>query len=213
MPSSTLFWHLVTRLGEIQIVLPAALISSLPVLANPRTRAFAMRWLGALALAISLTTATKLAFIGWGLGIGSLDFTGISGHAMMASSVYPLLFAFWTSRWPGHVQRAAFFCGCILALLVGVSRLEVHAHSVSEVMAGLALGLAVGVVCTWRRPLPARVSSPVVQVLIMTWILITPQHTPQSPTHQWVTRLSLALAGRDTPYTRADMLRNTRQAL
>ena len=37
------------------------------------------------------TTASKVAFIGWGLGLSALDFTGISGHAMIASAVYPLL--------------------------------------------------------------------------------------------------------------------------
>ena len=207
-----MFWHLVTRLGEMQIVLPAALLASWPAFRRPETRSFAWRWLGALALAIALTTATKLAFIGWGLGISAINFTGISGHAMMAASVYPVLLALLASKWSKNIQWMAFFCGVALAILVGYSRLQVHAHSASEVIAGLVLGAAVCAACVWRQPLPQQATGPVVQCLVLAWMLLTPIHTPQAKTHQLVTRLSLALAGHDTPHTRADLLRRASHA-
>lgn len=210
METSVLFWHLVTRLGEMQIVLPAALLASWPALRCPDTRAFALRWFGALAIAIALTTATKLAFIGWGIGISAINFTGISGHAMMAASVYPVLLLLLASRWRKDLQWAAFCCGAALALLVGFSRLQVHAHSASEVIAGLAVGAAVCAAAVWRATLPRQVTGLIFQSLVLAWMVLTPVHTPQANTHQWVTRLSLALAGHDTPHTRAQLLRRAK---
>jgi hypothetical protein len=84
-------WTVVTRLGEAQILLPALVSVSAWLawrVAAPRTAAW---WLGLTAVAALVTTATKLAFIGWGLGSAPLDFTGLSGHAMFAAAVLPLL--------------------------------------------------------------------------------------------------------------------------
>ena len=207
MESATLFWHLATRLGEMQIVLPSALVASWPALRNADARAFIVRWWSALALAIALTTVSKLAFIGWGLGIAALDFTGISGHAMMAASVYPVMLALLASRASAGLQKIAFWGGVTLAVLVGVSRLQVHAHSPSEVIAGLALGAAVCGFSLWHRPLPQCAAGWICQTLVLAWVLLSPMKTPQVPTHFLVTRLSLALAGHDTPHTRAELLR------
>src|SRR5438128_493159 len=87
------FWFFVTRLGEAQILLPAALLFSWWLARRVATRPLVQWWLGLLAGAAAITTATKLAFLGWGIGIAALDFTGISGHAMFAAAVYPLLTA------------------------------------------------------------------------------------------------------------------------
>lgn len=211
MEGAALFWHLVTRLGEMQIVLPAALIASWPALKRLETRPFALRWLGALAIAIAVTTATKLAFIGWGLGIGALNFTGISGHAMMAASVYPVMLALLATNGSIQLQKIAFAIGAALALLVGVSRLQVQAHSASEVIAALILGAIVSSFPVWRRPMPQRATGWVYQVLVVAWVLLSPMNTPQVRTHFFVTRLSLALAGHDKPHTRAELLRRAHQ--
>ncbi len=202
-----MFWHAVTRLGEIQIILPAALIAIWPALKKPDTRIFALRWLSALAVAIALTTATKLAFIGWGIGSGALNFTGISGHAMMSASVYPLLLALLASNGAQPLQKVAFACGTVLALLVGVSRLQVQAHSVSEVAAALILGAAVTSFTVWHRPLPQRATGLVCQALVLAWVLLSSMSAPPIRTHILVTRLSLTLAGHDKPHTRAELLR------
>jgi hypothetical protein len=47
----------------------------------------AIRWPSLFTLAALLVVSTKIAFEAWGIGIGALDFTGISGHAMTATSV------------------------------------------------------------------------------------------------------------------------------
>jgi hypothetical protein len=89
-------------LGEVQLLLPAALLTCLALLNLQDTRLLAVRWLQALSVAAGLTLASKMAFIGWGLGSAAFNFTGISGHAMFASAVYPFLAATLTCRLPSQ---------------------------------------------------------------------------------------------------------------
>lgn len=202
------FWHLLTRLGEMQILLPAALLTCLPLLREPSAKAFVARWWLAVGLAAVLTTATKLAFIGWGLGISALNFTGISGHAMFAAAVYPVMAALLASRLAPALQRLAFVAGVALALGIGISRIEVGAHSMAEVIAGLVLGGWVTLAAVVRSQVPRDATRPSIQLLVIAWMVLMPLHTPQSRSHYFVTRLSLLLSGHDMPHTRAELLRN-----
>ncbi|MGE6331755.1 hypothetical protein [Stenotrophomonas sp. NPDC077659] len=79
-------WKLLSSLGDSRWLLPmiAILLSSLP------RSAFKWRALMAIALTAALTLASKLAYMGWEVGIASIDFTGFSGHAAMSSAIYPV---------------------------------------------------------------------------------------------------------------------------
>ncbi len=197
---------MLTRLGEVQILLPAALLSMLVLAHNTDTRSLATNWLGLLSLASLLTLASKIAFIGWGIGSAWLDFTGLSGHTMFAAAVYPLLLGTLASRLPPWGQKAAVAAGFALALLVGMSRLEVGAHSLSEVVAGLQLGGAASAFAIARAGLPRSGIGSSLTVLVALWVLITPVHVPPLPTHSLVTRLALSLSGSPVPHTRRAML-------
>jgi membrane-associated phospholipid phosphatase len=133
-------WHLLTRLGEMTLLMPAALLAALLLWHDDITRPLAQRWLTWLGVGALLTTATKLAFMGWGVGIAELDFTGVSGHAMFAAAIYPTLAVTLASRLSPLWQRVWLALGVLLAVAVGFSRIEVGAHSISEVIAGLAVG-------------------------------------------------------------------------
>jgi membrane-associated phospholipid phosphatase len=200
------YWHLLTRLGEVQILLPAALLAMLVLAHRADTRPLATTWLGLLCLTALLTTASKIAFIGWGIGSATLDFTGISGHTMFAAAVYPLLLGTLTSRLPPWGQQVAVAAGFALALLVGMSRLEVGAHSVSEVVAGLLLGGAASACAMAGAGLPRSPIGSSLTLLVALWVLITPIHIPPVPTHSLVTRLALSLSGSPVPHTRRAML-------
>jgi membrane-associated phospholipid phosphatase len=200
------YWHLLTRLGEVQILLPAALLAMLVLAHRADTRPLATTWLGLLTLSALLTTASKIAFIGWGVGSAELDFTGISGHTMFAAGVYPLLLGTLASRLPPWGQKMAVAIGFALALLVGLSRMEVGAHSISEVLAGLLLGGAASAAAMARTSLPRALMGSSLTVLVALWVLITPVHVPPLPTHSLVTRLALSLSGSPVPHTRRDML-------
>lgn len=208
-----LFWHQLTRFGEIQLILPAALLAIVLLSRRAQTRPLAAWWLGTLAVAVLATTASKVAFIGWGLGIPELDFTGISGHAMISSAVYPLLMGTLASRLPPTWQKGAVAAGFVLALMVGISRVEIGVHSVSEVVAGLLLGGAVSVIAIAKASLPRDVVGPVLAIVVGVWLVFLPLHAPQLQTHSWVTELSLRLSGNITPNTRSDMLQRLRSRL
>ena len=204
------FWHLITRLGEAEILLPAALLTAAALFARRRTRNLALGWVLMLSLAVTLTTASKLAFIGWGLGWAAINFTGVSGHAMFSSAIYPVLML---TLVPGRSRRRwqlSLALGCALALLVGISRLVVGAHSPSEVLAGWLLGGAVTAATLAFYETTALALRPIVPALLLAWVAVTPFQLHASQTHSLVTRLALAMSGHEAPFTRAELLRHSR---
>jgi membrane-associated phospholipid phosphatase len=215
-PQTLAAWQLFTRLGEMQLLLPAAAAVLLLMLSQPGQRSRALHWLARLSAAALLTTATKLAFIGWGIGSAALDFTGISGHALFASATHPLLLAalvsaVWSGRTPkawSNAWRLGALAGMALGGAVAVSRVVVDAHSVSEAVAGVLVGGWVGLLVLRMQPLPA---APVrwLAPLVALWLVAAPLVAPASQSHALVTRLALALSGQSRPYTR-DMLRAVR---
>jgi membrane-associated phospholipid phosphatase len=208
-PSLQPFWQFVTRLGEAQILLPAALLLAWWLARKVAARPLVQWWLALVAGAAAITTVSKLAFLGWGIGIAAIDFTGISGHAMFAAAIYPLLCAALSGSQPRAWRRAAIGAGFAVALLVGLSRLVVGAHSLSEVVAGFALGAAVSAAALALAHPPATRAPLLLPLALAAWLTVTPAHAPPSNTHGLVTRLALVLSGRDHPYTRGDLRRAT----
>jgi membrane-associated phospholipid phosphatase len=205
------YWPLFTRLGEMQLLVRAALIAIWRMGRESDARPLAAWWLLSLAIATLITTATKVAFIGWGVGIASLNFTGVSGHAMFATAIYPVLFGAFASHAKPWVQRSAIAAGFGLAALVGVSRFMVNAHSVSEIVAGLLLGGLASLTVTVLHSLPRAVMGPRSALVVSIWLLIGMLSAPVSPSHSLVTRLALSIAGKQVPYTREDLLKKVWQ--
>jgi membrane-associated phospholipid phosphatase len=202
------FWSFVTRLGEMQILLPAALLAAWALLqAGPAGRGLLGAWLLPLVAAVLLTTASKVAFIGWGWGLPQMDFTGVSGHAMFAAAIYPLLAVALVPAPRRGLRVVALVAAALLALLVGVSRCRMGVHSESEVAAGLLLGAAVPLWAFARAGLAPGALRPWAPLLAGVWLVLTPLHAPASQSHALVTRLALALAGHQQPYLREPWLR------
>jgi membrane-associated phospholipid phosphatase len=205
-----LAWQLLTRLGELQILLPAMLVAAWTIRRDaPR---LAGRWLVAIGAAIGLTTASKIAFIGYGWGVPALDFTGVSGHTMMSASVLPMLLQLATPAAPGRARYAGFAAGAILALAVAASRLQLHTHSFSEVAAGVALGASVSALALAAGEAPRLRLPRVLAFGLVAAVLLAALAAPPARTHDAVTRLALALSGRPQPYTRGQMHRDQREA-
>jgi membrane-associated phospholipid phosphatase len=199
-------------LGEAQILIPVALLASLLLWQKAEAKPLALWWWFYLGLATLLTTATKVAFIGWGLGIAELNFTGVSGHAMFAAAIYPILLGTVASQASTTGQSFAIATGFIVALLVGISRVLIGAHSDSEVLIGLLLGGAASTLAMMHTRLPrALIGGPIIPVIIFVWLLIMPIQAPPTQTHSMVTNLSLALAGSTVAHTRNEMLNKRRR--
>lgn len=199
-------WHLLTRLGEAQILLPAAALTMIAWCTRAKTRNLALGWLLLIITAAVITTASKVAFMGWGIGWAAINFTGISGHAMFAAAIYPILMVtFLSGQWRGN-RQLSLALGCALAVLVGVSRIEVGAHSWSEVLAGWAVGGAVTAAALAFSSASVVLIRPVVPVILLAWVAVMPFELHASPTHALVTRLAMAMSGNETPFKRSDLI-------
>lgn len=207
------FWLSLTRLGEAQILLPVMLALLGWLAWRGRHSRLALAWLLSTGLAALITTASKLAFIGYGIGWAAADFTGFSGHAMFAAAILPPLCGLAAAGRAG-LARWGVLLGCALAGVVALSRVAVQAHSWSETLLGLALGLAASAL-TLRlaQPLPALGWAPRhLAGVLAAWALLAVSAAPPSRTHDWVTRLALAQSGRSQPYKRWQMHRDHRLA-
>ena len=203
------FWAAVSALGESRLVLPVALIAMMVVAMSERPPV--LNWLWALAIAGTAVLMSKLAFLGWGIGWAAIDFTGISGHSMVSASVYPVLGYAIGNRYSRRAATLLAVAGALFALLIGVSRLVLGAHSVSEVILGLAVGAMVSGVVLARWPvgrLGLRMGAVVLAFLVST--MASYSVAPKLRTHDVVVALALALSGQGTPYTRDHLHRAAR---
>jgi len=198
-----LFWHLLTRLGEAQIALPLGAGAAVVLWLRGSGRPLVMRWVIALTFAIGLTTASKIAFIGWGIGWSAIDFTGISGHTMFATAIYPVIFfVFVSGQWRLGV-RGALMLGYGLAFMIGVSRIAVGAHSPAEVVAGLLIGAGASAWAMSGSEFGFKWSWSWAPLLMSAWLGLAMFAMPPSQSHSLVTRLALKLSGHSVPYFRA----------
>lgn len=207
------FWPLFTRLGEAQILLPLVTVAALWLWLGAGLGAATRQWLISIACAVALTTGSKLAFIGWELGVADWDFTGISGHAACSAASLPVLA--WTLMCgrAKAAQRWAVGLGFALAALVAWSRLEVSAHSASESLSGFALGsLASAISLQGLRSASAillpdqqRMAPMWLQTAVVASLLLLPVGAPRSRSHDWITALSVKLSGRSQPFMRQDL--------
>ncbi|HEY5798706.1 MAG TPA: phosphatase PAP2 family protein [Burkholderiaceae bacterium] len=204
-----LFWTVATNTGAMSVTgVAAAVIAICLVYAGWRKHALA--WGLLFCGLLGMVLATKVAFFGWGLGIRSLDFTGLSGHAARASAVFPVM-AYLIFRKYGRAQRiAGTLLGVALAMLASWSRVVVEAHSVSEAVSGCAAGLlAAGAALAVLRKVQGSISS--APLLLAAVLLLAPSPTASrygaaALSHRFVVNLALLLSGRDKPYTREQML-------
>ena len=206
-------WTTITSFGDFAITAPVV-VGIAGWLALAGEQRLALRWSILFVVAMTLAVATKVAFIGWGIGIRSLDFTGISGHALRAAMVMPVLSCLilqGASR-AGRVFGVAL--GLLFAGLVGLSRLALHVHSVSEVASGLLLGGAASLYFIRRA---GRLQTHVprrIRIACSLALLLVAPHAQPAPTQRWLTKATLYISGHDKPFRRADWqaAKITRQA-
>lgn len=201
-------WHGVSSLGSTVMTVPIAVVLAVWLALAGHWRS-ALRWCVWFGLAMVLVVASKLAFIGWGLGSAALDFTGISGHASRAALVYPLLFYLALAKPARAAQPAGSFrselglwVGLLLALLVALSRVMVNAHSGAEMLAGWLLGSAVALLFVRSLPGTGVLISP--RWLLASTLLVLFVSPAVQPVQAEVpiTRLALLLSGHTQPFER-----------
>jgi membrane-associated phospholipid phosphatase len=201
------FWHTFTSLGDSGFLLPAALLVGLWLFLRPHTRTAACQWALMFGACGFVVMVSKIAFMGWGIGSARFNFTGFSGHTALATSVWPVLLWVAASRASRRWRLAAAVLGWCLAIGIGVSRLALEAHSLSEVVAGAMLGTVVSAGFLWLQgpapaPTPGRRWPLVAAVVLMA---LASQGRP-APTQDALALIAAKLANRERPYTRAELL-------
>lgn len=194
-------WLKLTSFGGIVVTAPAAAAITAWLMMGRAWR-LAAWWCVLFIGGMALVVATKIAFIGWGLGIRSLDFTGISGHAMRATAVYPVLFYLLLLRTPPLVRMLGVAMGFGVAIAIDISRVVIHAHSISEAVAGFVLGALISVI--FLRSAPLLKAYPVSRWALSAGLLavVAATYLKPVPTERWIEDVTLAVSGHDQPFTR-----------
>lgn len=202
MPFEVNFWPALTDLGDSALLLPAILVVALWLLIN-RAWWMSLCWLGLVGVAIGLVALTKIAFIGWDVGIESLDFTGISGHATLAMSVLPLVGWLLGGRQSRLARSGLTLVFVLVAMLIGVSRVSLGYHSPSEVVAGIVTGGLVsgGFFVITRRSRRSEPGYRWVPALLILVLLIS-GHGDRAPSEHLLTAIALSVSGHSQPYQR-----------
>ena len=211
------YWRAFTWLGDSGLLLPASLLIVLLLAWSRETRVTALLWCVVFGIGSLVIMVSKLAFMGWGVGSPRLNFTGFSGHTAIATSVWPVLLwlaaAQWTTRRPHVLSPArglqiAALCGWALGAAIGISRLALYAHSLSEVVGGFLLGFAVSatfLALVRHRPQP-KFPWPVAAAGLVLPLFVLQPGTP-APTQDLLEVIAVRMAGTTQPYTREELLR------
>jgi len=143
-------WLAIGNLGDAALTLPLAAICFAWLTRSMHGWRIALWWVVLLAVAMLVVGLTKVLYAGCGLQIRSMNFRMISGHTMLAATVWPMacllmLHDGWNVR-PGP----ALLPGLALAATIGFARVREDAHSASEVIVGWMLGVLVTVMLLKR---------------------------------------------------------------
>jgi len=202
------WWSHLSALGGLNVTASLALAIG-AWLVGARSWRLALAWCLLFCAAMAIAAASQMAFIGWGVGIRALAFTGFSGHATRAAAVFPValyLLAEHAAIRPGDGRRdgwrsLALLLGALLAVAVALARVKVGAHSPSEAVAGCLLGLAAAGLFVARTRASREFSPQPLLIGLLAATVLLPRADPLDA-HQWLTAAALKLSGRDRVYLR-----------
>ncbi|HHG8774841.1 TPA: phosphatase PAP2 family protein [Raoultella planticola] len=202
-------WQWVSFFGDSTVLLPSAAALFIVLFLRTPSRQLAWQWGLLFGITGAIVCASKLAFMGWGLGIRELDFTGFSGHSALSSAFWPIFLWLLSARGTSSLRRASILAGYSLAGLVGYSRLVIHAHSTSEVIAGLFLGAcgsALFLLLQTRAShvADARLSWGGLLSLIVIPVVLLNTGT-KAPTQSLLGEIAVKIGPLEKPFTRADL--------
>lgn len=136
-------WLAIGNLGDAALTLPLAAVCFAWLTRSMYGWRIALSWIMLLAAAMLVVGVTKILYAGCGMQIRAMNFRMISGHTLLAATVWPMacllmLHDGWSIR-PGP----ALLPGLLLAATVGFARVHEDAHTASEVIVGWMLGVLV----------------------------------------------------------------------
>lgn len=202
-------WQWVSFFGDSTVLLPSAAAVFMVLFLRRPSRQIAWQWGLLFGITGAIVSASKLAFMGWGIGIRELDFTGFSGHTALSTAFWPIFLWLLCTRGSVALRRTAVVMGYLLAGLVGYSRLAIHAHSPSEVIAGLLLGACGSALFLLLQRNSSRVVNAqlswggVLSLIIIPVVLLN--IGTKAPTQSLLGEIAVKLGPLEKPFTRSDM--------
>ncbi|AUV52815.1 hypothetical protein B1209_08240 [Raoultella planticola] len=202
-------WQWVSFFGDSTVLLPSAAAVFMVLFLRRPSRQIAWQWGLLFGITGAIVSASKLAFMGWGIGIRELDFTGFSGHTALSTAFWPIFLWLLCARGSIVLRRTAMVIGYLLAILVGYSRLAIHAHSPSEVIAGLLLGACGSALFLLLQRNSSRVVDAqlswggVLSLIIIPVVLLNTG--AKAPTQSLLGEIAVKLGPLEKPFTRADL--------
>lgn len=207
-------WNFVTFFGDTTLLLPTAIIIFAVLRFSSRQPAVAWQWLSIYCVVGTLVCITKLAFMGWGIGSPSLDFTGISGHSALSATLWPVLLWLLTLRLPRLIHGCGVAAGFLIPLVIGYSRLVVHAHSPSEVVAGLLLGFCASTLfLSWQRRADGVELSYTKIAATLVLPLLLANTEAKAPSTAWLEHIAVMIGPLQKPFTRNDLHKRSAPAV
>ena len=197
-----LWWSHLSALGGLNVTALLAL-GVTAWLVGARCWRLALVWCLVFGGAMLVAAASQVAFIGWGVGIRALSFTGFSGHAARAAAVFPVALFLLVERQPRRVRMIAVAAGGLLAVAVALARIRVGAHSPSEALSGCMLGMGAAALFLARARAAQDCSPQPLLLGLLAATILLPRADP-AYSHQWLTAVALTLSGRDRVYLRND---------
>ena len=204
-----MLWKTLTYFGDSMLLIPTAVIIALILPWKSDNRRTVWYWIMAFGLAGLVVSVSKILFLGFGIGSARFNFTGFSGHSAMSATLWPVMLWLISGRWSSRWRIFAIGVGYVIPLMVGLSRLVIHAHSISEVLTGLLLGftLSTAFLLSQRQTALKGFSWPQIAAALLVPVLLL-GHGRIATTQQFLEQFSARLAGMEKPYTRADLFRD-----
>lgn len=204
-------WTKMIHLGDPGFTVPVAASITVALLAS-RAHRLALYWMLFFASGMLVVAFNKIAYMTWGIGVEAMAFKAVSGHATGASAILPVLFnvllvlaraaraptaapARPSALQPVALEHAGIGAGLGLAMLVAVLLVLTCAHSLSEAVAGYAIGILISIgALACAGPLqPAR---PLISLLWLAVSFVAVAWLMRSlPVAWWLVKAARLLAG------------------
>jgi len=154
----------VTVLGDSTLLLPLSAAMAV-LLWVRRSPAVALAWAVPLGLCLAGMAALKVVGHACGMEVLGTLVVSPSGHAAFGAAFYGTVGMMVGSRLRGWRRHLLLLAVAVVVVAVGITRVRLSAHSVPEVMIGLAIGTAAALAAIWAlarvavpqgpRPVPA----------------------------------------------------------
>ncbi|WP_292934516.1 membrane-associated phospholipid phosphatase [Noviherbaspirillum sp.] len=189
--------------GGTSFMLPAAAAIGAWLLVSRGYRV-ALWWSLLFLAGLGLIIASKMAFMGWGVGIPSIEFRAMSGHAYLTTSVAPVGMYLLLQGNSVKVRAVGVLLGIAFSLAMGACLAFYDFHSIPEIVGGTVIGGAVSLGFIRKSAsLPTAPVNPALLAGSALVFLVVWQLRPGS-LERWMVSAALHLSGNEKPFITRD---------